>query len=451
MTIRLSRSMPEEDEVIEKLATALRGRAVSSVDLTKDALHRAGQHANLNAFITLTGDEALDEARQRDAELNRGEVRGPLHGIPIALKDIFWTKGARTTCGSRIFRDFVPDRDADVVVRLRKAGAVVIGKTGLHELAYGITSNNPHFGAVRNAHDPERIPGGSSGGSGTAVAAGVCAMALGSDTGGSIRIPASFCGVAGFKPTYGVVSRRGVFPLGFSLDHVGPLAASVRDCAITMAAIADRDQNWQIPTQPSISGVRIGRPENFYFEKLESGVASALEGAFRSAAERGAEIVPVRVPDMESFNAAALAVLLGEAAAALEPHRSRRDEIGPDVRLLLDQGWMLPASTYVNAQRVRARFVAEFSKVWKNCDLLFLPATPTTAPKIGQTTVDIGSGPEDVRLLTTRCVRAINALGWPALTIPCGMSANLPVGLQIVGPAFSDAAVLRYGAALENA
>ena len=256
--------------------------------------------------------------------------------------------------------------------------------------------------------------------------------------------------MAGFKPTYGVVSRRGVLPLGFSLDHVGPLAASVRDCAITMAAIADRDLGWSVASEPSIKGLRIGRPENFYFQKLDPPVAAALESTFRTASERGAEIVPVRVPDIEAFNAVALAILLAEAAAALEPHKSRREEIGPDVRVLLDQGWMLPASSYVNAQRLRSRFIAEFSHVWKSCDLLFLPATPTTAPKIGQTTVDIGRGPEDVRLLTTRCVRAINALGWPALVIPCGTSEGLPIGLQIVGPALADGAVLRCGAAMEN-
>ncbi len=436
--------------MIDQLGGALRGRATSSVDLTRDALHQAERHSNLNAFITLMPEQALAEAEQRDAELRRGDVRGPLHGIPIAVKDLVCIKGVRTTAGSRIFGDYVPDHDADVVVRLRNAGAVILGKTGLHELAYGITSNNPHFGPVRNPHDPERIPGGSSGGSGAAVAAGVCAMAIGTDTGGSIRIPASFCGVPGFKPTYGAVSRRGVLPLGFSLDHVGPLAASVQDCAVTMAAIADRDLGWSIPSEPSIKGLRIGRPENFYFDKLEPGVASALDSSFVRAREHGAEIVAVRVPDMEAFNAAALAILLGEAAAALEPHRSRRDEIGPDVRLLLDQGWMLPASSYVNAQRLRSRFIAEFAGVWKSCDLLFLPATPTTAPKIGQTTVDIGAGREDVRLLTTRCVRAINALGWPALVIPCGSSQGLPAGLQIVGPALADGLVLRCGASLEN-
>jgi aspartyl-tRNA(Asn)/glutamyl-tRNA(Gln) amidotransferase subunit A len=435
--------------VIEQLAADLRSGAVSSVELTKDSLNRASQHGGVNAFITMIGDQALAEAKQRDSVLRRGEVLGPLHGIPVAVKDLVCMKGVRTTCGSRIFSDYVPDHDADVVVRLRQAGAVIFGKTGLHELAYGITSNNPHFGAVRNPHDPERIPGGSSGGSGAAVAAGVCSMALGSDTGGSIRIPASFCGVAGFKPTYGVVSRRGVFPLGFSLDHVGPLAASVRDCAVTMAAIADRDLGWNIASEPSIKGLRIGRPENFYFDKLAAGVAAALDRSFQKAKEWGAEIIPVRVPDIEAFNAVALAILLGEAAAALEPCRSRRDEIGPDVRLLLDQGWMLPASAYVNAQRLRSRFIAEFSAVWKTCDLLFLPATPTTAPKIGEATVDIGRGPEDVRLLTTRCVRAINALGWPALVLPSGSSEGLPVGLQIVGPPLGDGAVLRCGAALE--
>lgn len=448
--------------MIEQIGAALRGRAVSSIALVREALRRAEVNADLNAFITLMPERAIAQAEQLDDELSRGEVRGPLHGVPVAIKDLVCTKGVRTTGGSRLYADYLPDHDAEVLTRLEAAGAVVFGKTGLHELAYGITSNNPHFGAVRNPWDIERIPGGSSGGSGAAVAAGICPMALGTDTGGSIRIPASFCGVIGFKPTYGVVSKRGVLPLGFSLDHIGPLAATVRDAAVTMSAIAGHDPHdpassnrvppdFTIPRDSSLEGVRIGRPDRFYFERLQDGVRDVLESVFRKAESMGARIARVEVPDIDDFNAVALAILLGEAAAVHESNLDRRDEIGPDVRLLLDQGRMLPASSYVNAQRLRSRFSREFAKVWDSCDVLFLPATPTVAPRIGQATVTLGSGDEDVRLLTTRCVRAINALGWPALSLPCGLADGLPVGLQIVGPAFRDDAVLRAGAALEDA
>ena len=438
--------------MIAEIGVALRGRAVSCTGLAREALRRAERHSDLNAFITLLPEQAIARAEQLDDELSMGEYRGPLHGIPIVLKDLVCTKGVRTTAGSPIFANYVPNETADVAMRLENAGAVVIGKTGLHELAYGITSTNPHFGAIRNPWDTERIPGGSSGGTGAAVAVGICPAGIGTDTGGSIRIPASFCGVVGFKPTYGVVSTRGVLPLGFSLDHVGPIAVNVRDAALTMAACVDKTQagEYSIPSQPSMKGIRIGRPGQFYFEKLEPGVRDAIEGVFRTAQGLGATVATVNVPDIDAFNTVALTILLGEAAAALEPHLERRGDFGPDVRLLLDQGRLLPASKYVNAQRLRRVFCKQFAAVWESCDLLLLPTTPTTAPKIGQSTVSLGGGEEDVRLLTTRCVRAINALGWPALSMPCGISEGLPASVQIVGPPFSDGAVLRAGAVLED-
>ena len=455
----------EARAMIADQAAMLRRGEASSVELTRAALDRIERlNPTINAFITVIAESALARAGEMDAALARGDDRGSLHGVPIAVKDIVATRGVRTTSGSRIFADFVPDYDAEVVRRLEKAGAVLLGKTGMHELAYGITSNNPHFGAVRNPWDRDRIPGGSSGGSGAAVAAGICAMAIGTDTGGSIRIPAAFCGVAGFKPTYGAVSKRGVLPLGFSLDHIGPIAASVQDCAITMEAISGFDPNdptsahrgpedYSFGPDLSIrgSGLRIGRPLGAYFEKLEPGVRSALDAVLRTAAEQGAEVVEVRVPDLDEMNAVALTILLGEAAAALEPYLKPGAEIGADVKLLLNQGRMLPATAYVNAQRLRSHFVREFASVWRDCDLLLIPATPTVAPRIGQTTVELPDGAEDVRLLTTRCVRAINMLGLPALVFPCGLSDGLPVGAQLVGPAFGDALVLRTGAVLEKA
>src|SRR5580698_2559600 len=251
-------------------ADALRAKKVSCLELTNDTLAKiARENPRLNAFITVMEESARARASAMDAELSHGIERGPMHGVPIAHKDLVYTKGVRTTGGSKIFKDFVPDHDADIAMNLERAGSVSVGKTGLHEFAYGITSTNPHYGPVRNPWDPETIPGGSSGGSGAAVVAGMAFMAIGTDTGGSIRIPAAFCGCVGLKPTYGRVSKQGIFPLGFTLDHIGPLAMSVRDCALTFEAISTA--NGVVPARDlsrALKGLRIGIPENGLFDRV---------------------------------------------------------------------------------------------------------------------------------------------------------------------------------------
>jgi aspartyl-tRNA(Asn)/glutamyl-tRNA(Gln) amidotransferase subunit A len=436
---------------IASAAAQLRARKISCVELTRDALAALErEQPRINAFITVTGEQALAEAAARDAELARGQDRGPLHGIPIAHKDLVYTKGVRTTGGSKIYADFVPDTDAVVAVRLREAGAVMVGKTGLHEIAYGITSANPHFGPVRNPHDPERVPGGSSGGSAAAVVTGMCFMALGTDTGGSIRIPASFCGCAGIKPTFGLVPREGVMPLGFSLDHIGPLTRTVRDAALTLEVMAAAT-GLQPSAQPSLEGVRIGWPENFFFDLVQPEVKKAIERAASEATHLGATIVPVRMPDLDAYNTTARVILLAEAVAAYAPYLDRRDLFGPDVFALLQQGRLIPAHDYVNAQRLRRRYQKEFGKLWSQVDCLFAPGTPTTAPKIGQTTMQITphAPAEDVRLATTRVVRAVNLLGYPTVSVPCGRHAGLPIGLQIIGPPRGERALIATAAALE--
>jgi len=442
-------------------AAALRRREVSSAELTAAALQRIDRlNPSTNAMQFVMAEAARERAKQADEELARGEGRGPLQGIPIAVKDLFCTKGVRTTGGSRLFEDYVPDHDATVVEWLRAGGAVLVGKTGMHELAYGITSSNPHFGAIRNPWDRDRIPGGSSGGSGAAVSAGMVPMAMGSDTGGSIRIPASFCGVVGLKPTYGRVSRYGAMPLGFSLDHMGPLTRSVRDAGAVLNAIAGYDprdetssrrpvESYVPDIEPSIRGLRIGLPENFYFERLDPDVDAAVRVAFHTAESRGAEIVPLRVPDIAAINTVARVILLAEASALLEPHLEQRDRFGDDVLALLDQGRLLPATDYINAQRLRRAMQREFAGLWSRVDCLFTPTTPITAPRIGETTVTAGGENEDVRLAATRLVRAINPLGLPAVSIPCGADRRgLPIGLQIVGRPFAEALVLRVAQAL---
>jgi len=448
---------------ILEAAQALAARQVSSVELTRAALERIHRlDSTLRAFITVTEEQALHQAGQADAERAAGRDRGLLHGIPMAVKDLLCTRGVRTTGGSTMFENYVPEIHAAAVERLEAAGAVMLGKLNMHELAYGITSANPHFGAVRNPWDTTRSPGGSSGGSGTAVATGMVYAALGSDTGGSIRIPAAFCGTVGLKPTYGRVSRYGALPLSYSQDHVGPLARSVRDAAAVLNAVAGHDRRDPassrrpvvdyIPEEGcSIRGLRLGFPENFYFERVDPEVESAVRGAVARAQALGARVVPVRVPDVEALNAVGRIVLLCEASAVLEPSAEQRPRIGADVLALLDQGRLLPATDYINAQRLRRKMGAEFDTLWSQVDCLVAPTTPTAAPHIGETTIQLGGRKEDVRLLTTRLVRGINTLGWPALSIPCGLtSAKLPIGLQLIGPAFEEALLLRIGAALED-
>ncbi len=449
---------------IQEAAAALRSGKSSSEALTNAAFDRIREeNPRLNAIQTVMEESAHARARQADEELKRGQDLGPLHGIPIAVKDLFATKGVRTTGGSKLFENWIPDYDDAVVEKLRAAGAVIVGKCGMHELAYGITSNNPHFGAVRNPCDPDCIPGGSSGGSAAAVGSGMAFMAMGSDTGGSIRIPASYCGVVGLKPTFGRVSKYGVMPLGYTLDHMGPLARTVRDCAITLQALAGydpRDASSARRSVPqfvpeagcSIQGLRIGMPENFYLEKVDREVEAAVRAAFYRAESLGAKIVPVRVPDIVALNAIGRVILLAEGSAVLERYaQTRRSEIGADVLALLDQGRLVPATDYIQAQRLRTGIQREFRKIWKQVDCLFTPTTPITAPKIGTLTVEIQGETEDVRLATTRFMRGINVLGLPALSIPCGSdSRKMPIGLQIVGKAFDEATVLRVGAALED-
>jgi len=444
---------------ILEAAAAIRGKKISCAELTKETLARitrvssiSGSKTGINAFITVDQDGATARAQAADADFAKGIDRGPLQGIPIAHKDIIHTAGLRTTYGSKIFADFVPDHDAEIAAKLNAAGAVMIGKTGLHEFAYGITSNNPHYGAVRNPCDVERIPGGSSGGSGAAVAADLVPLATGTDTGGSIRIPASFCGVVGLKPTFDLVSRRGVMPLGFTLDHIGPMTKTVRDAAVSLNAMTGRADGYVPPRDVEIHGLRIGIPTNFFFDQVDLEVAGAVRRAIQTAAALGGQIIEVRVPDMNALTVAGRMILLAEAATALGPHAERRGDFGADVLALLDQGRLVAARDYIDAQRLRQIGAVEFARIWSQVDCLFTPATPITAPKVGQTTVEVGGITEDTRLASTRFARAFNALGIPAMSIPCGLTkTGLPIGLQIVGPPRREDTVLRVGAAIEDA
>jgi len=433
---------------IPEAAQKLRAREASAVELAQESLRRIhAEQPRLNAFITITEELALAQAGRADEELARGIDRGPLHGIPYALKDVFSTKDIRTTAGSKIFADYIPDHDCAVYEKLTEAGAVLMGKAGLQEFAYGITCNNPHFGPIRNPHNPDCIPGGSSGGSGAAVAADMVFFAMGSDTGGSIRIPAAYCGCVGLKPTSGRVSRYGVMPLDFSLDHMGPLTRTAHDAGLVLNAVAGfdarDDTSSRHPVHNYVSkGRRIGVPRNFFNERVATEVAAAYARALGEAESAGATLVPIHVPDPAEINAISRMILLCEASALLEPYVHRRADFGADVLALLDQGRLLAAADYINAQRLRRLYQGEWAKVWEHVDFVFTPTAPITAPKIGQTTVEIDGVAEDVRLATTRFVRAANVIGLPSLSVPLASESSLPIGLQIIGPPFSEASVL---------
>jgi aspartyl-tRNA(Asn)/glutamyl-tRNA(Gln) amidotransferase subunit A len=446
---------------IRKWSALLRAREISSVELVGEFFAQV-RRESYGSLITELQDTAVRTAAERDDELARGFDRGPLHGIPTAPKDLFYTKGIRTTGGSLVFRDFVPTYDATVVRRLNEAGTVQVGKANLHEIAYGITSLNPHFGPVVNPRGRDRLAGGSSGGSGALVAAGLLPFSLGTDTGGSVRIPASYCGVVGLKPTYGRVTRFGVLPLSYSLDHVGVLAASVDDCALTLTAMAGHDPNdltsshrtfalnpaWD---RTALKDLRVGVPKNFFFDSVDSAVSQRIHEVIDLLRREGARISEVSLPNITEMNAAARVVQFAESSAVYA-HIEDAKLFSPTAWSLIQQGRLIAGHEYVNAQRLRTVYRREFDKLWRDIDFLIAPTTPVTAPRTDAQTVQVGTAdPEDVRMASTRLVRAFNLLGEPAISLPCGSDdSGLPIGLQLIAAPFADAKLLGAASAIER-
>lgn len=441
---------------LSEAAALVRARQVSPVELTRAMLARIERlDGKLTSYITVTADAALAAAEQAEQAARAGDER-PLLGVPLALKDLFDTAGIRTTGGAKILAERVPQQDATAVVRLRQAGAVLLGKLNMHEFAFGVSTANPHFGICRNPWDPSRIPGGSSGGSGAALAAGLCYGSLGSDTGGSIRIPAALCGITGLKPTYGRVSRAGVLPLSWSLDHAGPMARTVRDVALLLTAIAGPDPadpaaatvpvpDFTAGLEDGVRGLRIGLPRAYFFEQLDDDVARAVEAAVDVLRTEGAEVREVSVPHLDVAAAAFAPIISAEAAAYHQRWlRERPQDYGEDVRQRLFQGLLYPAVDYVNAQRARRRVLDGFLQALKEVDVLITPTVPVTAPPIPGPAV---ATPNPL----TRCTFPVNLTGLPALSLPCGVDRQgLPVGLQIIGRPFDEGTVLRVGHAYQT-
>ena len=445
------------------LSRELGERRLSPVEVVKTLLARI-ESDETNAFITVTAERALEEASLAEREITAGRHHGPLHGVPIALKDLIFTRGVRTTMASGFFAEHVPDHSATVARKLEDAGSVLIGKTNTHEFAYGPTGDRSFFGPTRNPHDIVKITGGSSGGSGAAVAAGLCYGALGSDTGGSIRIPAALCGVVGMKPTFGRVSKMGVFPLAWSLDHVGPITRTVEDNALMLNALAGHDpedlcsmdqaaENFTRDLERGVQGATIGLPASFYFEHLDKEVAERVNEAVEAFASLGAEIREVEIPNLWDTLHAQRLVLAAEAYAVheerLETDPDRFDDHGLE-RLL--NGENLKAYRYANAQQRKLRSGQEFANVLREVDVLLTPTVPIPAPEIGQRETTIDGYEEAVYSALTRLTGPTNLNGLPSLSVPCGTTTSgLPVGLQLIGRPFGEATLYRFGRAYELA
>lgn len=449
---------------IARAAQALRAKEISPLELTDAYLQRIEQlNPRLNAYITVTAERAREDARRAGEELATGKVCGPLHGIPIAHKDLYETAGIRTTGGAKIHANHVPISDCTVARKLRKAGTILLGKLNTHEYAYGATTDNPHFGPTRNPWDPERIPGGSSGGSGAAIAAGLATATTGTDTGGSIRMPASLCGVVGLKPTYGRVSKAGVLPLSYRFDHAGPLTRTVEDAALMFNAIAGYDPadatSIRTPVEDVCAnlgagarGLRIGVPRAYFFDQLEDEVATALELAIAEFVRLGADVREVALPGIAAAVGGTFNFMLAEAQEIHgESLRQRADDFGVDVRAILDSPTPETLALMAGLRACDA-LGAAMRTTLESVDVLLTPTTPITAARIGQESVRYGSTEEPVVLAMIRCTAPFNATQLPALSLPCGFThAGLPVGMQLAGRPFDEATVLRAGHAYEQA
>ncbi|MEO7158710.1 MAG: amidase [Vicinamibacterales bacterium] len=440
--------------IVDAAAQVASGR-VTSEKLTEQCLSVIeALNPKLNAFITVTADEALQHARQADKEIAAGRRIGPLHGIPISLKDLIDQKGVRTSAGSLVRQDHVAGSDAVVTTRLRDAGAVFVGKTNLHEFAFGTTSEDSGFGLVRNPHDANRSPGGSSGGSGVAIATGMSLGTVGTDTGGSIRIPAAACGVVGLKPEWGQISASGVVPLSRQLDHVGPLAASVSDAWLLYnAMLPESDRISARPEAMSLKGLRLGRFSGYLSDRLDAEVERGVAATVDRMQQRGAKVVDVMLPHANDMAAIYLHLVFGDAA---EYHArtivSRPQDYTVPVRLRLEMARYTLAEDYIRALRGKAVIAHEVDRALDGVDVLILPALAIPAPPIGAVTMPVKGGPDAVRTLMLRCSQPFNLSGHPAIALPCGQTHNgLPSGLQLVGHKGRTPALVQAALAVEAA
>ena len=439
--------------------------ALSPVDVVQAYLDRIDQYdASYKAYQTVFREEALNAARQAEQDIRSGHYRGPLHGIPIGVKDLVYTKGGRTTAGSLVMADFVPDFDATIIEKLQAAGAIILGKTSVHEFAYGPTGVNPHYGTPRNPWGQDRLPGGSSSGSGVALAAGLTAGAIGSDTGGSIRIPAALCGIVGIKATYGRVSRYGVVGLSWTLDHLGPMTRTVEDAGLMLNGLAGHDPkdpasadlpvpDFTAGLRDGVNGLRVGVLRDYFFRSLDPDVQLAVEEAVRVLEGQGAQIRDVTFPLASQIAVINSPIIQSEAATYHLPKlRNNWEQLSTKLRARLLPGLAVTADIYLNAQRARALVVQQCLELMQDVDVLLAPTEPVGAPRIDDEFVTIQGRTEGVVNTLTRLTRPFNLTGFPAISVPCGFTAEgLPVGLQLASRPWEEATLLRAAFAYEQA
>jgi aspartyl-tRNA(Asn)/glutamyl-tRNA(Gln) amidotransferase subunit A len=455
---------------VSELGKLIKSGRISPLEAVKDCLEAIeNTDSGINAFKDVFADQAQEQAAKAEQQISRGDYQGPLHGVPFAVKDLYASKGMVNQAGSMVLKDSPPARDdAYVVQGLKRAGAILLGRLNMHELAFGITSRNPHFGPTLNPHDTRLMCGGSSSGSGAALAANMVPLTLGSDTGGSIRIPSALCGVAGLKPTYGLFSKTGVVPLAWSLDTVGPMARGVADLALAMDAMAGMDpadpaqtrHGFNRPASPlpeprgSLKGYTVGVPQGFFSQMLSPEVEDLFQQSLRQMSAMGAELRELELDGVIPADRAAMAILFSEAAACLEVHtRNQPENLGDEVRAAVSLGMTIPATRYVQALRVRAALMEQLRQLFMDIDIMAVPATTIPAPPIDVEKVEVQPGKTlDVRAALTRFTRYFNIAGVPVLCMPCGKTqSGLPVGIQLASGYFEEAKLLRFGQELEQA
>jgi len=448
---------------VEELAPLIRDKSISPVELTKAVLDHAEEvQKDTNAYMAFYREDALEEAKQAEEEINNGNFRGMYHGIPMAIKDNIYVKDKVTTMSSKIHKDFVSDYDATVVKKMKDAGVILIGKVSMHEYAWGITNNNPHYGPVRNPWNLNKIPGGSSGGSGAAVASHATVASLGTDTAGSIRIPSSANGIVGLKQTFGRVSKYGVFPLAWTLDHVGPMTKTVKDAAGLLQVIAGFDKNdpttVDVPVDNYLEQVTgnvkdlvIGVNEEFFFNRVDSDVDKLVRAGILKLVEQGAKVETVKIPTLKYAEWAELVTSLSEASAIHDSNlKTRPDDYGDDIRLLFELGELPSAVDFLQAQQVRRQLKQDFQNAFDKVDVLIAPTLPVIPNDIGDPYADLNGEKVDLIENIIRFMGPLNLTGLPALSVPCGFKDGLPVGMQIIGPAFKEGRILNAGYAFEQ-
>ncbi|MBT2686795.1 amidase [Bacillus sp. ISL-47] len=447
---------------LSEVSKQIKNRSVSPVDVVKAAIDEVkNRDVEINSFITLTEDKAIEEAQVAESSIQKGIYKGPLHGIPIGLKDLINVKGVPTTVGSEIYKDYIPNEDAEIVNKLRNSGAINLGKLNMHQFAYGTTGDRSFFGPVKNPHDPTRVTGGSSAGSGAAVAANFIYGSIGSDTGGSIRIPASCCGIVGMKPTFGIVSKRGAFPLCWTLDHLGPMTRTVKDNALMLNAIVGHDSQdpYSIKTKDedytkdigkSLKGLTIGIPKNFYFDIIQDEVYLSFKQTVQDIENCGVTVEYIEIPHMEELLTAQQVILTAEAFSVLEKDfRQQPERIEEELRSRIALGMGVSASDYLQALKIKNLAISTFTKLFNDVDIFMTPTLPALPDLIDNREIDVQGNKEHPKLYN-RLTGPMNTTGFPALSVPGLPVGKIPVGIQFFGAPFSEKLLYRMGSAVES-